>query len=277
MKSKKLFSSKLILIVIVILLIVMTASLTACADTVINQITVEGLDEMYSAVTDAVISACVTLEVTFTNGAKQSGAGVIITKDGYIVTNRHVVYMNPTSIPIKGKSCKVTYLDSKKKTYVAEADIIDTYIDNIPNSEHNTDDIALVKIRNLGLSEFNFLPFGDSDKLTYGNSGIIVGYPKSIGLSVGFAMVSNPSVKVQVVTSAGHKIVNHILLDAHVNPGNSGGGFIDMEGKFMGLVTLRHKSEGVNNEDIVFGIGYALPSNYVRENLLRYPQLQGKI
>ena len=156
------------------------------------------------------------------------GTGFIISKDGYIVTNNHVV-QNADKI-------YVTLADQNNKQDKAEAKIIGT------DSET---DLALLKI-----SVKNDLPsvkFGDSDKMEVGDWVVAIGNP--FGLS--------NTVTTGIVSAKGRDIHagpydNFIQTDASINPGNSGGPLLNLDGEVIGINTAIAASGQ--------GIGFAIPS-----------------
>jgi serine protease Do len=160
------------------------------------------------------------------------GSGFIISPDGYILTNNHVV----------GDADKITVelQDGRKFT---DAKVIGAD----PDSE-----VALIKIEGSG---FPVLPMGDSDKIEIGDWVVAIGNP--FGLS--------ETVTVGVISAKGRSNVhiatyeNFIQTDAAINPGNSGGPLIDLDGKAVGINTAIYSQAGG-----YMGIGFAIPINMAR-------------
>ncbi len=160
------------------------------------------------------------------------GSGFIISEDGYILTNNHVV----------GDVDKITVelQDGRKFT---NARLIGTD----PDSE-----VALIKIEG---NNFPVLPMGDSDKIEIGDWVVAIGNP--FGLS--------ETVTVGVISAVGRSNVhiaayeNFIQTDAAINPGNSGGPLIDLDGKAIGINTAIVSQSGG-----YMGIGFAIPINMAR-------------
>jgi serine protease Do len=160
------------------------------------------------------------------------GSGFIISKDGYILTNNHVV----------GDVDKIT-VELKDGRKFTDAKVIGTD----PDSE-----VALIKIEG---DDFPVLPMGDSDKMEIGDWVIAIGNP--FGLT--------ETVTVGVVSAVGRSNVhiaayeNFIQTDAAINPGNSGGPLIDLDGKVIGINTAIVSQSGG-----YMGIGFAIPINMAR-------------
>ncbi len=169
------------------------------------------------------------------------GSGVIITPDGYIVTNNHV---------IEGASeLEVTL--SNKLTY--QAKVVGTY----PQA-----DIALLKIEAKNLP---YLPFGNSAHVEVGQWVLAVGNPYTLTSTVTAGIVS---AKGRNLREGRHRLESFIQTDAAINPGNSGGALINIYGELIGINSAISSSTGS-----YIGYSFAIPSNYVRkivEDLIQY-------
>lgn len=154
------------------------------------------------------------------------GSGAIITKDGYVVTNLHV---------IDGARIVQT-VNYNKKVYGAEV---------IGSSAKN--DIAILKIN----GTFNELKFGDSAKLKVGERVVAVGNPAGLSFSVTEGIIS------QVERIISPKDPPMIQIDVPINPGNSGGPLISINGNIVGINRL--KVSGYES------LGFAIPSNTVKQ------------
>ncbi len=163
---------------------------------------------------------------------KSLGSGVIVSPDGYIITNNHVI--------ADSDEITVTLLD--KRTF--EGKIIGTD----PKS-----DIALLKIDASGLPE---ITWGDSDSIEAGQFVLAIGNPFSLSHTITMGIIS-------AVGRANVGIADYedfIQTDAPINPGNSGGPLVDVSGRVIGINTaIFSKSGGFQ------GIGFAVPSNMARE------------
>lgn len=171
---------------------------------------------------------------------KSLGSGFIISKDGYILTNTHVVD-NATEI-------KVSLSDEK----VYEAEVV---------GRDPKTDIALIKIKANG--DLPTVPLGNSDELEVGDWVIAIGNPFGLDQTVTAGIVS---AKGRVVGAGPYD--NFIQTDASINPGNSGGPLFNTKGEVVGINTMIFSPSGGN-----VGIGFAIPVNMATELL---PQLKEK-
>ena len=164
--------------------------------------------------------------------SKGAGSGVILTDDGYIVTNYHVI-QGATNIT-------VNTTDGKEYTAKVVSSVIDL-------------DISVLKIEATGLTP---AVMGDSDGLVVGQAAIVIGNP--LGKLAGTVSNGIISALDREITLDGQPM-NLLQTNAAVNPGNSGGGLFDATGKLVGIVNA--KSGGAEIE----GIGFAIPINDVKE------------
>ncbi len=177
------------------------------------------------------------------------GSGVIISEDGYIVTNNHV---------IKG-SDKIEVVLNNQKSYVA--DLIGT--------DPNTD-IALLKIEEKGLP---FIKFIDSDAINVGDWVLAVGNPFGLNSTVTAGIVSAKGRSIDILRrNAASPIESFIQTDAAINPGNSGGALVNPNGDLVGINTAISSPTGSYS-----GYGFAVPSNLVKkvvEDIKKYGLVQ---
>ena len=148
------------------------------------------------------------------------GSGVIITSDGYILTNNHVVGG-------KGTKVKVT-LPGTKKDYDAR----------VVGADPQTD-VALIKIEASGLKPATI---GDSSKLRVGDVMLAIGNPFSLEQSVTMGIVSALGRSNLRITNGGYE--NFIQTDASINQGNSGGALMDAQGRLVGINTAIRPGHG---------------------------------
>lgn len=172
------------------------------------------------------------------------GSGVIVSEDGYIVTNNHVID--------NAEEITVTLPDGKN--YTAKLIGRDPGGTGVSGT-----DLAVLKIDAEGLTA---LPFGDSDALEVGEWVVAIGTPFNLSQTVTRGIVSaknrvNPSIQYS----------NFIQTDAPINRGNSGGALINIRGELVGINTLI-ATNGLNFGNV--GIGFAIPSNTAQALL---PQL----
>ena len=167
-----------------------------------------------------------------------AGSGIIISEDGYILTNNHV---------ISGADKITVYVnsgedDAEEQTYEATL---------VGSSENN--DIAVLKIDAEGL---NAAAFGDSDQLEVGELAVAIGNPMGKihgSVTAGIISAVEQELTIDDVT------INAIQTDAAINPGNSGGALFDSYGNVIGVVYAKSSSVSIE------GIGYAIPVNNIKE------------
>ncbi|MBQ3265031.1 MAG: trypsin-like peptidase domain-containing protein [Ruminococcus sp.] len=206
--------------------------------------------EITNEVADTVVE--ITTEVMQTNSfygqyiAEGAGSGVIISSDGYIVTNNHVIE--------DASSVKVTTRSGE--SYDA------TLVGTDPEV-----DIALLKI---DATDLPAAVFGDSDKLTVGSKAVIIGNPLgTLGGSVTEGIIS--ALDRSIVIDG--KTMHLMQTDAAINPGNSGGGMFNGQGELSGIVVAKSSSEEIDN------IGFVIPINNVLDiigDLKEYGYVRGR-
>ncbi len=162
------------------------------------------------------------------------GSGVIVSRDGIVVTNTHVVKVGGTA------EIKVALPDRRE----FDAKVI---------LQDEKSDIAVLRIQ--GEGPFPFLEFEDSDSIEVGDQVLAIGNPFGIGQTVTSGIIS--ALARTEVTKSGAQMF--IQTDAAINPGNSGGALIDMTGKVVGINTAIFTRSGGSH-----GVGFAIPSNLVR-------------
>ena len=175
------------------------------------------------------------------------GSGVVLTPDGYIVTNNHVVE--------GADEVEVTFNNKVKKT----ATIIGT---------DPTTDLALIKVEATDLS---FLTFGDSDNVRIGEWVLAVGNPFNLTSTVTAGIVSAKARNLSIL-GEGTSVESFIQTDAAVNPGNSGGALVNTKGELVGINAAIASHTGSYE-----GYSFAIPSNIVRkvvDDLLLYGTAQ---
>jgi serine protease Do len=160
-----------------------------------------------------------------------SGSGVILTKDGYIVTNNHVVEF--------ADIVEVTLHDNRK----FEAEIV---------GRDPQTDVAVLKIQS---NDLHAIPLGDSDNLKVGEWVLAVGNPFNLTSTVTAGIVSAKGRSIGVNRTA-NAIEGFIQTDAAVNPGNSGGALVDKDGKLVGINTAIASPTGN-----FAGYSFAIPIN----------------
>ena len=164
-----------------------------------------------------------------------SGSGVIISSDGYIITNHHVVE--------DGSSFEVTLYD--KRTLEAE----------LVGSDPTTD-LALLKVSARNLKP---IPYGNSDDVETGEWVLAVGNPFNLSSTVTAGIVSAKARNINILRGS-YSIESFIQTDAVVNPGNSGGALVNEAGELIGINTAIISESGGYE-----GYSFAIPSNLVRK------------
>jgi putative serine protease PepD len=168
------------------------------------------------------------------------GSGVIITEDGSILTNNHVV------ATARGTTVQVSFSDGK----TAKASIVGT---------DETSDLAVIKI--IGGGTFTPLAFADSSTVHVGDTVLAVGSPLGLESSVTSGIVSALDRTIdegQDSRSSGAKITGAIQTDAAINPGNSGGALVNTSGQLIGINTAIATSGSTAGN---IGVGFAISSN----------------
>ena len=181
---------------------------------------------------------------------KASGSGVIISDDGYIITNSHVV-----SDGGQGVADEITVSLSNKKTYKAKL------IGRDAGS-----DIAVLKIEGTG---FPFLLYGNSDNVKLGQWVLAIGYPLSLETTVTAGIVSAKGRNIGINRRQSETpIESFIQTDAAVNQGNSGGALITTDGQLVGINSAIYAPTGT-----YAGYSFAIPVNLVKKivnDLIKY-------
>ena len=191
-----------------------------------------------------------------TSSASASGSGIIISEDGYILTNNHVVDSKKESVYYEisdATSVKVKLFNDDKE-----------YDAKIVGKDSQTD-LAVLKIEasNLVASEF-----ADSNSVKVGEFSMAVGNPLDLGSTITCGVIS--AVNREVTDDDGNKYVC-IQTDAAINSGNSGGALVNSEGKVIGINTLKISSTGVE------GIGFSIPINSTKgviDDLIKYNKVR---
>jgi putative serine protease PepD len=190
----------------------------------------------------------VTINVS-TSQQQDTGSGVIIRADGYILTNNHVI-----SAASSGGTLTVTLKDGRTTT----GKVVGT---------DPSDDLAVVKIGFTGLTAASF---ASSSSLVVGQTVVAVGAPLGLSDTVTSGIVSNVARPVQTGnTSTSTAVFNAVQTDAAINPGNSGGPLVDLAGDVVGInsAIATDPSQGglqvpgQSSQSGNIGIGFAIPSD----------------
>lgn len=173
---------------------------------------------------------------------RASGSGVLLSEDGYIVTNNHVV-----SDGREGVAEEITVTLSNKKSYPAKV------IGRDPSS-----DLAVLKIDATGLP---YMIYGNSDNVKLGQWVLAVGYPLTLETTVTAGIVSAKGRSIGINSrQSASPVESFIQTDAAINQGNSGGALITPEGQLIGINSAILAPNGT-----YAGYGFAIPVNIVRK------------
>ncbi len=180
--------------------------------------------------------------------AESLGSGVLISPDGYVVTNNHVVE--------GAERIRVRLAD--KRTF--EARIVGT---------DSATDLAVIKID--GEKEFPVIPFGSSDRVQVGNWVVAVGNPLQLTSTVTAGIVSALGRQLRIIEDQ-FRVENFIQTDAAINPGNSGGALVNLQGELVGINTaIASRTRRTQ------GYGFAIPSALVERvstDLIAYGEVR---
>ncbi len=252
------------------------ATVTVNNDDSVNQTT---------AIAAKVVPSVVTIEASGTNGAG-TGSGVVLTSDGYVVTNTHVVTLD-------GATADATIRVSTSDGRVYDAEVVGT---------DPTYDLAVIKLQDA--EDLTPIEFADSSELNVGDETIAVGAPLGLSNTVTTGIVSALNRSIQIASSAapdsseaegdaeedgteppedgqtppfffdfgegdpGQTATESISIaviqtDAAINPGNSGGALVDSEGKLIGINVAIATAGGSSGGSGSIGVGFSIPSNIV--------------
>ncbi len=192
------------------------------------------------------------LDLYFETPTRSSGSGVIISDDGYIVTNNHVIE----------DASNIEVVMSNNQRFFAKL-----------VGKDPTTDLALLKIRAKSLP---FLKYGDSDRITPGEWVLAVGNPFDLNSTVTAGIVSAKARNIGILRERNEvqnlQVEAFIQTDAAVNPGNSGGALVNLNGELIGINTAIATSTGGYQ-----GYSFAIPVSLVKkvmDDLLEFGQVQ---
>ena len=191
---------------------------------------VQAEQRLLEDVIEEVNPSVVSIAVDVSEDEQALGAGIIISADGYVVTNAHV-------------------MENAKKIMVQTPDG-EIFEAKLVGVDEKTD-IALLKVKNpLNLEAGHF---GDSDEIRVGNQVFAIGNPFGLGNSVSLGIIS---AKERDIDKGPYD--NFLQTDAAINQGNSGGPLFNMDGKIIGMNTAIFSEDGKNA-----GVGFATPANII--------------
>ena len=179
---------------------------------------------------------------------RASGSGVIISKDGYIVTNDHVV---------DGATDITVTLDDRKD-----------YKARVIGTDANTD-LALIKIDGKDLP---VMQIGNSDDVRLGQWVLAIGYPLNLDVTVTQGIISAKSRSIGINTKGRAPVEAFLQTDAAVNPGSSGGALVNTDGQLIGITSAIASPTGA-----YAGYAYSIPSNLMKKvvgDIMKYGSVQ---
>lgn len=188
--------------------------------------------------------------------AQAEGSGVIVSRDGYIMTNYHVVeYADPRNNTSKNVTLEI-FLPDKRQV---EAKFV---------GGDSQNDLAVVKVN---LENLPVADLGDSSELEVGEPTIAIGNP--LGMEFAGSVTAGVISALNRTVSMEDKILNLIQTDAAINPGNSGGALVNSRGQVIGINTIKISVAGVE------GLGFAIPINDAKpviDQLIMFGYVKGR-
>ena len=176
------------------------------------------------------------------SGTQQAlGTGFVVSKDGYILTNSHVVSQNGQTVD----TATITFKGEDSTTTKATATVL---------GADDSSDVALLKVDPGEVGDLTVIPLGDSDKVQVGEQVVAIGNPLGYDFTLTTGVVS--ALERELQSPNGSVIANGIQTDAAINHGNSGGPLIDATGHVIGINEQIASQSGAPE-----GIGFAVPIN----------------
>ena len=274
------------IVIIVGILLITVISLASCSglatilhrtNTVNYQVDIRDLENanVGTAVASNTVNSCARIIAYFNIGGETkvvSGSGFIVSADGYVITNRHVVVLYSSAL-----SSKYTSDEKSSSTPIAilpdeirVAFVDDTYYEAEVAyfiDEAGEIDLALLKMKNTGATVFDNLAIDQTSQIYYGQTAFTFGNPEGIGLLFTTVNVANPSMKM----STDGKYYS-IMLDGNINHGNSGGVLLDGSSHVIGVIFARIESKANSNTN-AYGIGCAIKASDLVDFLVKYNTL----
>ncbi len=215
-------------------------------------ITVTDVSDIVDQVMPAVVAVTNMTTVQYQNyfghtssyESQSAGSGIIISQDEdyiYIATNNHIVS--------GAETLTITFNDGTSANGAIKG--------TDPSSDLAVVTVELSDIDSSTMGQIKVATVGDSDDLKVGQSAVVIGNALGYGQSVSAGIISALDREVNIQDDSGTVITNHLIqTDAAVNPGNSGGALLDMNGRVIGIVSAKCSSTDVE------GMGYAIPISW---------------
>jgi putative serine protease PepD len=188
----------------------------------------------------------VTIYVSSGSGAG-SGSGVVLTDDGYVLTNNHVVTLDSST---ENATVQVRTADGK----LYDASVVGT---------DPTSDLAVVKLADA--SGLTAATFADSGQVQVGDLAIAIGAPLGLSNTVTDGIISATNRAVSTGSNTEQTVIDALQTDAAINPGNSGGALVDAAGRVIGIntaiATVPTEVPNQQSQSGNIGVGFAIPAN----------------
>ena len=211
-----------------------TVNTTSDSSGTIKAVVESCADSVVEIQTESISSGNSLFQQYVSSGA---GSGVILTQDGYIVTNHHVIE-GATTINV-----------STNDGASYEAELV---------GQDESSDLAVIRLQGADASSLSPIEIGDSDSLTVGEWVMAIGSPFGNEQSVSTGIVSALYRSTAMQSTSGTTIyANMIQTDAAINPGNSGGALVNDNGELIGINSMIESYSGSSS-----GVGFAIPVNY---------------
>ncbi len=220
--------------------------------------------EIINKISDSVVLVSSTFSSA---GSSGTGTGIVFSKDGYIITNAHVITTEIRTSVSNNSGGYDPFSDffdnfynsfggSSYQTEVVKADKVmitigedNEYEAKVVGYDVNTD-LAVLKIDTDGLTPAEI---GDSSTLEMGDKAVTLGYPLGLGLSASDGIISGLNKEMSVEVAGGTATMVLLQTDAAINPGNSGGPLLNGKGQVVGITSSKIASSSVD------GVGFAIP------------------
>lgn len=235
-----------------------------------SQVSLSNYEDTSIAVANKILPSIVGIEIKYnvnsvfggkSGSAEASGSGIIISQDGYILTNNHVVDSSSTNS------------SSNNSFYqISEATQINVYLYNdstaYPATIVGQDELTDIAVIKIDKSDLAAAELGDSDQVQVGAFAMAVGNPLGLQSSI---TCGNISAVNRELTDSDGKSGKYLQTDAAINSGNSGGALVNSNGQVIGINTLKLSATGVE------GMGFAIPINSVKDvyqQLIQYNKVK---
>ena len=208
--------------------------------------TIERPVDSVAGIAKRVLPSVVSIEAREADGGA-TGSGFVISSDGYILTNNHVI----ASAVTNGGTISVRLQDGRSY----DATVV---------GRDSSYDLAVLRIANRTLPA---LQFGDSDRVAVGDSVLAIGSPLGLSGTVTLGIISAKDRAVTAGESAtDNSFINALQTDAAINPGNSGGPLVDATGAVIGVNSaIATLGSGLGSQTGSIGLGFAIPINQARK------------